>query len=87
MMYIVNNKVWVVFKLNMTYDDSGYEVQEDSLLHCICLTEETAKRELNKLKQQEMDFAFKNCIQGYSKEEYPNLVNTYCYIKQVEICV
>jgi hypothetical protein len=79
------HKVWVVFKLNMTYDDSGYEIHEKSLLHKLYFTEESAQRELNIVKQEELKFIYTSYISGYKKEYYPNLVNKYCYIEEIEV--
>ena len=84
-MQLINNKVWVVFKLNMTYDDSGYDLHEKSLLHKIFFTETAAQRELNIVKQEELQFIYASYINGYAKEHYPRLVEEYCYIKEIEI--
>jgi hypothetical protein len=86
-MQLINNKVWVVFKLNMTYDDSGYDLHEKSLFHKAYFTEDAAKRELDIVKQKELDFLSTTYISGYDyvASYYPTLINQYCYIQEVQV--
>lgn len=81
----MSNKIWIVFKLNTSYDDSGYDLHEKSLFHKAYFTEEAAKRELDIVKQKEISFLSKTYISGYNATDYPTLINQYCYIKEVQI--
>jgi hypothetical protein len=84
-MQLNKNKVWVVFKLNMIYNDSGYELHEESLFHKLFFTEDAAQRELDIVKNSELQFAYKYYISGYNATSYSTLINQYCYIKEVQI--
>lgn len=82
---LINPTVWAVFAINLTYDDSYYELHEHGILKHICGTEEQANLKLEEVRQHCLNIYNERYIDGYSRDSTSALIKEYCYVKPFEL--
>lgn len=82
---LINPTVWAVFAINLTYDDSYYELHEYGILKHICGTEEQANIKLKEVQAYYLELYSECSIEGYNRSSTKSLIKEYCCIKPFEL--